>query len=162
MNGQTDEPVLGVGYTLSKNCAMHRAPSKVCTCGSRRPPDTVQSKQECGHDLRTQPLFLHNPSPPSLVCSKPSTKRDEKLDSILCRRRRVVQSLIWRKCDWSGKEARQGGPVLEHNIARSRSRPRCSRAECKRRPKFPLGFGQHRGLSVPPRHHFQCKLHSSY
>ena len=128
---------------------------------AHRPPDTVQSKQECGHDLRTQPLFLHNPSPPSLVCSQPSTKRDEKLDSILCRLRRVVQSPIWRKCDWSGEEEGQGGPVLEHNIARSRSNPRWS-GGTKRGPKFPLGFGQHRGLSVPPRHHFQCKLHRSY
>ena len=140
MNGRTDEPVLGVGYTLSKNCAMHRARSKqgMHLRLPARPPDTVQSKQECGHDLHTQPLFLQDPTKPSLVCSQPATHRDEKLDSILCRRR-VAQFPVRRKCDWSGEEERQGGPVLEHNIARSRSHPRWSSAEGKRRSKFPVG-----------------------
>ena len=141
---------------------MDRAPSKLCTCGSAA---TGHCSVKAGVWTRPSHSVFIPPQAksPLLECSHPSTNRDEKLDSILHRRRRVAQFPIWRKCDWSVEEEGQGGPVLEHHIAGSRSHPRWSRGtgtECKRRPKFSLSSGQHRGLSIPPGHHLQCKLHN--
>ena len=111
-------PLTPFNVSVQGKCA------KQARCDSRL-PDTVQSKQECGLDLRPWSSFQRPSESFLLVCSQPGTRRDEKLDPFLSRAC-LLPPICWRKCDRSGQKEGQGGPVLEHYIARPRSCPRCS------------------------------------
>ena len=62
------------GYSVQSSCifckvSLQRLYKAGARCGpaASRPPDTFQSKQECGLDLRSVPLFQDNPSLVSML-----------------------------------------------------------------------------------------------
>ena len=95
------------GYSVQSSCIfykvslqqLYKAGSTQHAVDLRLPGHRTPSSQSRSVDSTFAPCLYSKTTQALLVCSQPSTGRDEKLDFI---HRRIVQFPIWRKCDWSG------------------------------------------------------------